>query len=198
MHALGERFGGWFPLLLLTVLAAVTFWLDGAVQPPARSPNAARLGEPDYIVDGLAATRMDHEGRVKHTLRAQKMTHYPVEDMTVLVAPTFVTYADGSSPLTVTSRHARMSGNGDHVYFEDDVRVVRAPYGTRSALVLETNYLHVIPDKNLVKTDRPVSIRDATGVVFASGLELDSETRVLSLQGRVKGTFQSGRVSGAR
>ena len=91
-----------------------------------------------------------------------------------------------------------MSGNGDHVYFEDDVRVVRAPYGTRSALTLETNYLHVIPEENIARTDRPVAIRDATGVVNASGLELNSETRVLSLHGRVKGTFASGRGSGAR
>lgn len=195
---MSERFGGWFPLLLLAVLAAVTFWLDRAVQPPTGPRDVAASGEPDYIVDGLAAARMDHEGRVKHTLRAQKMTHYPVEDMTLLVEPTFVTYSEGRSPITVTSRHARMSGNGEHVYFEDDVRVVRAPYGTRSALVLETNYLHVIPDENVAKTDRPVMIRDATGVVNASGLELNSETRVLSLQGRVKGTFESGRGTGAR
>jgi lipopolysaccharide export system protein LptC len=195
---MSERFGGWFPLLLLAVLAAVTFWLDRAVQPPAGPANAATSGEPDYIVDGLAAARMDRQGRVKHTLRASKMTHYPVEDMTVLVEPTFVTYAEGGSPITVTSRHARMSGNGEHVYFEDDVRVVRAPYGTRSALVLETNYLHVIPEENIARTNRPVAIRDGTGVVNASGLELNSETRVLSLHGRVKGTFESGRGSGGR
>ncbi len=188
---MGERFGRWFPLLLLAVLAALTFWLDGIVQPPASPRNTAASGEPDYIVNGLAAARMDKEGRVKHTLRAQKMTHYPEEDMTVLVEPKFVTYSEGSSPVTVTSRNARMSGNGEHVYFEDDVRVVRAPFGSRSELVLETNYLHVIPDENIAKTDRPVVIRDATAVVAASGLELNSETRVLRLRGRVKGTFES-------
>lgn len=195
---MSDRFGGWFPLLLLAVLAAVTFWLDNAVQPIGGARNVAASGEPDYIVDGLAAARMDHEGRVKHTLRARKMTHYPVEDMTVLVEPTFVTYSEGASPITVTSRNARMSGNGEHVYFEDDVRVVRAPFGARTQLVLETNYLHVIPDENIAKTDKPVVIRDATGVVHASGLELNSDTRVLSLHGRVKGTFESGKGAGAR
>lgn len=195
---MSERLGGWFPLLLLAVLAAVTFWLDRAVQPPAANRGVAASGEPDYIVDGLAAARMDHDGRVKHTLRARKMTHYPVEDMTLLVEPTFVTYSEGSSPVTVTSRHAHMSGNGEHVYFEDEVRVVRAPFGTRSALVLETNYLHVIPDENIARTDRPVTIRDGAGVVHATGLELNSETRVLRLHGRVKGTYESGRVSRAR
>ena len=193
-----ERLGGWFPLLLLAALAAATFWLDRLVQPPAGPRSVPVNSEPDYIIDGLSAVRMDRDGRVKHTLHAQKMTHYPEVDMTLLVEPKFVTYADGSSPVTVTARQARMSGNGDNVYFEEQVRVSRAAFGTRSELVLETHYLHVIPDDNIAKTDKPVTIRDATAVVAASGLELNSETRVLKLQGRVKGTYEGRGSRGAR
>jgi len=189
---MGDRYGSWFPLLLLAVLAAVTFWLDRIVQPAAGPRVGPANNDPDYFVDGLAAVRMDHQGRVKHTLRAQKMTHYPDNDLTVLVEPKFVTYGDGHAPVTVTSRNARMSGNGDNVIFENDVRVVRAPYANRTELVMETNYLQVIPDANIAKTDKPVTIRDATGVVAASGLELNSETRVLKLYGRVKSTFEHG------
>ena len=185
-----DRLSSWFPLLVLVVLAGVTLWLDHIVQPPA-GPRAMSSGEPDYIVDGLSALRMDHDGRVKHTLRAQKMTHYPDDDLTLLVEPKLVTYTEGRTPVTVTARHARVSGNGENVYFEDGVRVVRAPHGNRTELVVETSYLHVIPDANIAKTDKPVTIRDATGVVVASGLELNSETRVLKLQGRVKGTYDA-------
>lgn len=187
---MSDRFGGWFPLFLLAVLAALTFWLDRAVQPAAAPRQGNPTGEPDYIVDGLSAARMDKEGKVKHTLLAKKMTHFADEDMTMLVEPKFVTYAEGAAPLTVTSRQAQMSGNGENVYFQDQVRVVRSPHLTRSELVLETNYLHVIPDQHIAKTDRPVTIRDASAVVAASGLELNSETRVLRLYGRVKGTYQ--------
>jgi len=186
----GDRFSGWFPLLLLAVLAGATLWLDHIVQPPA-GPRVTASGEPDYIVDGLSALRMDEEGRVKHTLRAKKMTHYPEDDLTLLVEPTLVTYTEGRSPVTVTARHARVSGNGENVYFEDGVRVVRAPQGNRTELVVETNYLHVMPDANIAKTDKPVTIRDAAAVVVASGLELNSESRVLRLQGRVKGTYDA-------
>lgn len=189
-----DRFGGWFPLLLLAMLAAVTFWLDRVVQPPAPAtePNTT---EPDYIVDGLSAMRMDRDGRIKHTLKAEKMTHYPENDTTLLVEPRFVTYGERHAPVAVTAKHARMSGNGENVYFEDDVRVVRAQEGNRPELVLETSFLHVIPEANIAKTDRPVTIRDTTAVVTASGLELNSETRVLNLQGRVRGTFNPRAVT---
>jgi lipopolysaccharide export system protein LptC len=187
---MGDRFGSWFPLVLLGFVAALTFWLDRVVQPPGRSLSSIVRHDPDYVVDGLSAVRTDQQGRVKDTLRAQKMTHYPDDDVTVLEAPRLMTYAEDRTPVSVTSRNALMSGNGENVYFENEVRVVRAATGKDGELVLETEYLHVIPDANTAKTDRPVTIRNAAGVVTASGLELNSETRVLKLQGRVKGVFE--------
>jgi lipopolysaccharide export system protein LptC len=193
-----DRIGGWFPLVLLATLAAVTFWLDRVVQPPAPPRAEPSTAEPDYLVDGLSALRMDREGQVKHTLRARKMTHYPEDDMTVLIDPNFVTYGEDHAPVTVTAKHARMSGNGENVYFEDNVRVVRTAQGDRPQLVLETSFLHVIPEANIAKTDRPVTIRDGSAVVTASGLELNSETRVLNLQGRVRGTFETSAARSGR
>ena len=187
-----DRAGSYFPLALLASLAGFSFWLDQVVQPPATSGTIRSRHDPDYIVEGLSAVRMDEQGRVKHTLRAKKMTHFPEDDVTELVQPRFVTYAEGRAPVTVTSRDAHMSGNGENVYFENDVRVVRAAVGDQSELTLETPYLHVIPDANLAKTDRPVTIRNAAGVVNASGLELNSETRLLKLDGRVKAVYHRG------
>lgn len=194
---MSDRYSAWFPLLLLAVLAGLTFWLDRLVQPPAGAGIARTSQEPDYVVDGLSAVRMDPHGRIQHTLRAKKMTHYAEDDLTLLVEPQFVTFGEGRSPVTVTSRRATVSGNGEDVYFEDSVRVVRAPYANRTELVLETSYLHLIPDAHIAKTNRPVTVRDASGVVTASGLELNSETRMLKLEGRVKGTFHRPGIAGS-
>ena len=185
-----ERIGGYFPLVLLAFLAALSFWLDRVMQPPGTAGTGKLRHDPDYIVDGLSATRMDEQGRIKHTLRAQKMTHFPDDDLTVLVQPRLTTYSEGNAPVTVTSRDAHMSGNGENVYFENDVRVVRAADRSQSELTLETPYLHVIPDENRAETDKPVTIRNANAVVNASGLELNSDTRVLNLRGRVKAVYR--------
>jgi lipopolysaccharide export system protein LptC len=192
---MSDRFGGWFPLVLLTFLAALTFWLDRIVQPSAGAQTNTVRHDPDYIVDGLNALRMDSQGRVKHTLRARRMTHYPDDDLTLLLEPKLVTFSEGQPPVTVTSRHARVSGNGEDVYFEEQVRVVRAPDAQQSELVLDTNYLHVIPDDNIVKTNQAVTIHNDGAVITASGLELNSETRILQLQGRVRSTFESAKAS---
>ena len=188
---MSDRLGAWFPLLLLAALAALTFWLDRVVQPQPIERDRPLRHDPDYIVDGLAAVSLDANGLTKHTLFAQKMTHYPDDDTTHLVGPKFVTNTEAYSTVTVTARDAVVSVDGENIYFNNEVRIVRAPYAGQSELVLETNYLHLIPDDNIATTDQPVRISDANGVVTASGLELNSETRILNLRGRVKGIYRA-------
>jgi lipopolysaccharide export system protein LptC len=184
----GERLSAWFPLLLLGALAGLTFWLDRAVQLPPVATNVLRH-DPDYIVNGLSAVRMGADGRTKSTLTAAKMLHYPDDDSTLLTTPRWVSYEPDAPPLTITSREAMVSSNGEDIVFRDNVRVVRAAHAEHSELVLETSLLHAIPDKNIAETDQPVKITDANTVVHAIGLELNSETHVLKLLSQVKGTY---------
>jgi len=184
-----DRLSAWFPLALVSVLAALTFWLDRVAQPPSGPRDGAQRHDPDYIVDKLVVTRMDEKGLPKHTLYTEKMTHYPDDDSTRLVAPRFTSNAASRSPVTVTASRGLVSANGENIYFEDSVEVRRAPYGNSSELVIRTDFLHVIPDDHIAKTDRAVTITDANTTVSAVGLELNAETRVLKLLSQVRGTF---------
>lgn len=177
-----------FPLLLLAILASLTFWLDQAVQQGGRAAENQRH-DPDYIVEKIVAHRMDAKGEVKHTLHAERMTHYPDDDTTHLVAPRFISNASARAPMTITSRTARVSSGGEHVYFETDVRAVRAAYEDHSEMVMETSFLHVTPDAHTARTDRPVTITDAHTVARAIGLELNSETRVAKFLSQFRGTY---------
>ena len=186
---IAERVSASFPFLLLASLAGLTFWLDQAVQLPAPTGAAAKRHDPDYFVDGLSAVKMNPEGKVNYTLAADKMVHYPDDDTTHLTNPRWVSLSPGKAPVTITADQGLVSSNGENVYFQDHVRVERDPSGTQSRLVLETSFLHVIPDQDIAKTDRPVTIMDANTVVHAVGLELNSETRVLKLLANVKGVY---------
>lgn len=186
---MNDRLTAWFPLVLLAALAGLTFWLDSFVRPPPSGAGAAARHDPDYIVDGLSAVRTDANGRVQYSLAAERMVHYPDDDTTRLQRPRFVSYATAQAPVTITAREGLVSSEGENLYFNDDVVVMRAPYARRSEMVVRTSYLHVVPDSNLARTDRPVTITDANTIVEAIGLELNTETQVLRLLSRVKGTY---------
>lgn len=185
---MGDRLTAAAPLLLVAMLAALTFWLDQIAQPPARSLGGSRL-DPDYIVENLSAIRLNEAGTASYTLAAAKMVHYPDGDTTLMSTPKFVSYGSAKAPVTITASEAVVSANGQHVYFQDNVRVTRAAHGAYSELVVRTAFLHVIPDDNLAITDREVTITDAATTVTAVGLELNNETRVIKLLSRVRGIY---------
>ena len=186
------------PLILVGTLAAFTFWLDRLAQPVALGGGGASRHDPDYMVDGLSAIRMSESGAASYTLAATRMVHYPDDDTTLLTTPRFVSLGSGKAPVTITAHEAVVSSNGEHVYFQDDVRVTRAAFGASSELVLRTAFLHVIPDDSLAKTDRAVTITDAATTVTAVGLELNSETRIIKLLSRVRGTYDPSKSPRSR
>lgn len=187
---MAQRLSGLFPVFLLAVLAALTYWLDRTVQSPAVSTEKQPVHNPDFTVEKLLATRMDVNGRIGETLYAVKMVHFPDDDSTELEQPRFVSFKRGT-PLTITSKQARVSSNGGNIYFRDNVRATRAAQDSGGALVMVTDYLHVLPDDNIAKTDRRVTISDDSMQIEAAGMELNSETRILKLSAGVKGVYHN-------
>lgn len=190
---LGNRLTTAAPLLLVAMLAALTFWLDKIAEPHARNLTGGSRNDPDFIVENLSAVSLNATGVESYTLSAAKMVHYPDGDTTLMTTPKFISYGSVKAPITITANEGVVSANGQHVYFQDDVRVTRAAHGAISELVMRTAFLHVIPDDNLAITDREVIITDAATTVTAVGLELNNETRVFKLLANVRGTYDPGK-----
>ena len=68
------------PLAILILLAA-TFWLDKAVQPPAMVEDGFARRDPDFMLEGLSAIRMGHDGMELYKLSAKKLLHYSSENV---------------------------------------------------------------------------------------------------------------------
>ncbi|NBR27140.1 MAG: LPS export ABC transporter periplasmic protein LptC [Betaproteobacteria bacterium] len=188
-----SRLTAWFPVALLAILAAVTFWLDREVQPPEAAADSKTRHDPDYIVENFSATRVGPDGRAQHTLHAKRMAHYPDDDTTHLEAPRLVSFRGKAEAVTVTAKKALLSGDGENAYLSDEVRLVRSARDKNSELIVETTWLHVMPEAHIAQTDREVKIYDANMLITAVGLELNSETRILKLLSNVRGRYEKKR-----
>ncbi len=185
-----QRSTAWFPVLLLAAMAAVTVWLNQQVQPAERARDDSARHDPDYIVENLSATRIGPDGFPHYTLSARRMVHYPDDDTTHLEAPRFVNLGSSGAPVTVTSDSATLSSNGESAYLSGNVRLVRSAYAGNSELTVRTSWLHVIPDDNFARTDRPVEISDAHTMVTSVGLEFNSQSQILKLLSKVRGRYE--------
>lgn len=183
------------PLVFLAALALVTYWLDltaGSTADTAKSPRHA----PDMIADNIAIFRTGPDGAVKHTLRAERMTHFPDDDSTLLERPTFTSASAGRPAFSITADRGRVTSRGSDVYLEDNVVAIRAADGKRGEMKLTTEFLHVLPDDHIARTDRKVYLEDAHTRAEAIGLELNSEARTAEFKSQFKGTYHDpGRQS---
>jgi lipopolysaccharide export system protein LptC len=177
------------PFTLLACLTAATFWLEQTSQPVAAVIDDVPKHDPDTIVRNFSAARMDETGSPDYTLAAEEMRHYPGDDSTRLTSPRLSHLGAGKPPIHVRSQEGVVSKDGENIYLRDDVEVTREAQGKDTALTLTTNYLHVIPEKNIARTPEPVVISNDELRVTAVGMELNSETRTLELHSRVKGRY---------
>lgn len=185
-----QRLAAWFPVVLLALVAAVTVWLDREVQPPERTRDGKMRHDPDYVVENFSALRIGPDGMPRYALNARRMVHYPDDDTTHLEAPRLVSFRGPFAEVTATSKTALLSSNGEEAYLIDDVRLVRAAYEDKSELTMLTSWLHVVPDGNIAKTDRPVQIFNANTLITSVGLEFNNETRILKLLSNVRGRYE--------
>jgi len=183
---MSDRLFKWYPVLFLLALAALTLWLDQKVQPPQPARDGSARHDPDFYIDDFMAQRMNPDGSRRYALKGLKLVHYPDDSSTQVQAPSFTHFEAGAAPVLVTASRAVVSRNGENVYFVGDVRIDRAAFADQQALTLRTELLHVIPDRDLAKTDKPVLMTHGTSTVRSEGMEFDNRARTVKLLSKVK------------
>jgi len=189
-----RRYIAWYPLVLLTVIAALTFWLEFTVQRATVTEQKHERKDPDLTVTGLSAVQSGPDGAPRYRLAATRMVHFPDDDSTHLDQPRFRSLEAGRPPVSVRADRGLVSSEGQHIYLYQDVVVVQEREESRGGpLTVTTSSLHLIPDKDFAETRDPVTITEARTKLQGVGLELDAQTRVLKLLSEVRGRYDPQR-----
>lgn len=175
-----------FPLILFIVLALLTFWLDRITRPLEQTRDDDLYRNPDYIVEDLSGIRMDHERTIQRKFSAKKLYHYLSEDVTQMRQINFINAEPEKSLIRLQADRAEIKGNGNNIYLMGNVTALRGADDEKGKVTLLTDFLHLIPEENLVKTDRPVTISRLNTTINAVGLELDNHVGMIQLLTQVR------------
>jgi lipopolysaccharide export system protein LptC len=191
-----DRATAWSPVFLLGGLAALTYWLDAQVQtPPPRRDGSARH-DTDLFIEDVRAVKLDPEGRPLQSLVARRADHFGDDQTTEFRDIALGLTQTGRPPFHVTANEATLSGNRESIDFRGNVRATRdaapaSPGEARSGPVtLTTEFLHVLPDNEIARTDKAVTIEEPRGIIHAVGLEMDNSETTVKLKSSVRGTLQ--------
>jgi lipopolysaccharide export system protein LptC len=186
-----DRASSLFPLLLMLALAAASLWLERAVQAPERDKSGKMRHDPDFIAEDFGITKMGVTGKPEYILSAERMQHYPDDESTSVVAPRLVQRHDNANPVVIRADRGLITKNGEEANFYGNVVVVREAGRGQNELRVQTEYLQVVPDRDLARTDKPVIITEGRSRFSAGGMEFNNRTRQLALQSQVRGTFDA-------
>jgi lipopolysaccharide export system protein LptC len=184
------------PLVLLAILALLTFWIDYAVQAPEPKIDGSSRHDPDYILNNFVTTRTDENGDLRYRLTAEEMRHYPDDDTTELEKPQFERYETDKPFTTIEGLKGLVSSNGEKIEFIDDVKVVRQAFNGKGEMVVLTDRLELSPNEEMATTDRPVVItQEPKTVIHATGMIYDKKNRTVQLLNRVKAHYERPKVN---
>jgi lipopolysaccharide export system protein LptC len=176
-----SRIGNWLPLLLLLLLTGVTVWLARTVTELPGKGDANLRHDPDMIVENFIAKQFGKDGHVRFTLAARKMVHYPDDETSHLANVKFEAFEQGKPPMLATADTALLTREGDELFLRGNVVLVRKAGPASSELTVRTNYLHVIPDTGIAKTNQPVVLKDSSTVVNAASMLVNNKSQTMSL-----------------
>ncbi len=171
-----------FPIIVLSLLALLTLWIDRTVKLPLHKPDGSSRHDPDYYLKNFVTSKTDLNGNLKYVLAAVEMVHYPDDDSTQLIRPRFTQYGVNKPFSQIEGQRGKVLNNGDTVEVMDNVVIVREATKDRGQMVLKTEYLKVFPNDGIAKTDYPVTItQDPKTVVHGTGLIFNKDEKTLTL-----------------
>ena len=176
-----------FPIILLALLAGLSFWLQKAIDSDAPRPDSKLRHDPDAIAENIIARRFDENGQVKYRLTAPHLVHFPDDDSSVLPNPTLTTYRPESPPVTILAKNAVSTSKGSTVFMWEDVSITRAATPERQEMVARMPDLTAQPDAGIAFTGSPVEITQGQSWIKGIGIHIDNNNSTLVLQSQVRG-----------
>ena len=183
------RLISWSPILILLMLACLTWWLDAKIQ---NNNNENLLDEdkyPHFYIVGYQAVRLTEKGTKLYSLRGEKLEYFAEKKSTSLSAPFLMYYDKKNGATSFKARNARLINNGEHIYFENEVEINRPKTSEKGELSIKTSQLRVIPDKEIARTQRPLKLTLGNSKLSSVGLEFNNKTSIIHLLSKARAEY---------
>jgi lipopolysaccharide export system protein LptC len=188
---IGSRSAIIYPIALLSILALMTAWINHVVQPPKPKLDGSSRHDPDYIMRNFVTTQTDINGDLRYKLASVEMRHFPDDDTTELQRPRYTQFAANKPYTQAHALRGYVSSDGEQVQLVDNVKITRQAFADKGEMTIDTEYLNILPNEDLVRTDSPVVIRQAPKtIIYATGMVYEKKTNTATLLHKVRAHYE--------
>ncbi len=179
-------------LVPLIILALGSFWLSEVLRREAHgtAPRPNR-SEPDFYVEKFSYVKMAKTGVANYHFTGARLIHNPQDGSYDIEQPIVTNIDDAQLPITMRAERARVNSDSTQVHLFDNVRLDRPASATADAVHVKSEYMLVLPDEDVVKTDKQVEIVTGRSKLTGTGMFANNATREFRLTSNVHGTYQA-------
>lgn len=180
----------WTLAALAAGLALASLWIVEVMRTRTEQslPRPARTA-PDYYVDGFRFVQMAENGQPSYTVSGEKLTHFPADDSAEIIRPVVRNLDAGKPAMSIVADRARSVEGNTKVHLHGNVRAERPATAQQERLLITSEYMLALPNEDIVKTDKPVTIRLGQSVIKGAGATANNATRQVEVTGNVRGTY---------
>jgi len=191
-----DRARTWMAIAAVGALALGSFWLYDTVRRQGADDynRASARQEPDYYVENFNFIKLSNNGKANYHVTGQSLVHLPRTDQYDIKEPRISSFDAQRTPITINAGRAVVEQKSevlspkrteDVVHLYDQVRVER-PQGINSSFMrVETEYLQLLPDTDIVRTNQRIKLITDNGETDATGMVANNANQELRLLSKV-------------
>jgi len=186
------------PLILMSTLTLVTFWLVKKNEPSEKSAiERARLHEPDYTIVNGALSALNELGKTKYRVLGNKVTHYDDDASIDIQTPRMRLFPPEKSPVTVKSDTGHLDGDLTILDLMGNAEIFRPPQVASAAeparprMLARSSYFKVLINDDVIETDKPITLQQGMSVIHSTdGGTFNNVEQSMVLSGQVRGRIE--------
>ena len=176
-----------FVLLLIFIIALITFWLKAEVEKELLIKNKNNASGPEFYLKSFNSIQTKKNGDVKFVLSAKNMEQFDYAEYALLKKPLFTRYKNSKPYSFIKSNNGKVISNGDEYLFTDNVILTRVKTKKKREMKLFTDQLDILPKIDIVLTKKPVKIIQEPNIeIYGIGMKYDNKEGIVKLLSNVK------------
>jgi len=187
---LRDVFTAAFPIGLLAVLAALSYWLAIVSAAEPVDIGGRFRHDPDTIIVNFDAISYDELGNRKAGLRGSELRRYPDDETSVIQNPFLRRFSTVTAASTVNARQAIVNSDGSEIDLTGDVRAFRPAQAGKAAVTLTAPHMLVLVDEERARTPGFARIQQGSSWISGTGFEADNVTQTYHFRSNVTGSYK--------
>lgn len=178
-------------IIFLIALVMGSFWVLRLVHQSDVTDGGVRIkGKPDYYIEQFKYVKLGINGQPRYDISGQRMVHFPEDDSYEVTLPVFTNLDTNKAPMNMRADRGLITDSQTKIHLYDNVTATRAAFKKMQQARLTSAYLLVIPDDNIMRTDKPVEVTMGNSVMTSTGMIANNELQELRLLKNVRGIYR--------